>query len=118
MKMLLSVEFPPEPFNSLVRSGKVGEIIGRILESIKPETAYFSEKDGKRGGIFVVDVKTSSDVPFFAEPFFLNFQAACSFRVLMSPEDLQKAGLDQLGKKWSEEPLISIDEKGSLDAIV
>jgi hypothetical protein len=36
----------------------------------------------------------------------------------MSPEDLQKAGLDQLGKKWSEEPLISIDEKGNLDAIV
>jgi len=28
MKMLLAVEFPPEPFNSLVRSGTVGGIIG------------------------------------------------------------------------------------------
>lgn len=70
MKMLLTVEFPLEPFNSLVKSGKVGEIIGRILESIKPETAYFTEQDGKRGGLFVIDVKTPSDVPFFAEPFF------------------------------------------------
>ena len=87
--------------NSLVRSGKVGEVIGRILESIKPETAYFTEQNGKRGGIFVINVKTPSDVPFFAEPFFLNFQATCKFRVLMSPEDLQKAGLDDLGKKWS-----------------
>ena len=101
MKMLLTVEFPLEPFNSLVRSGKVGEIIGRILETIKPETAYFTEHDGKRGGIFVVNVDAPSNVPFFAEPFFLNFEATCKFRILMSPEDLQKAGLDELGKKWS-----------------
>jgi hypothetical protein len=71
------------------------------LKSIKPETAYFTEQDGKRGGIFVIDVKTPSDVPFFAEPFFLNFQASCKFRILMSPEDLRKAGLDEIGKKWS-----------------
>ena len=100
MKILLTVEFPLEPFNSLVRSGKVGEIIGRIMETIKPETAYFSEQDGKRGGVFIINVKNSSDVPFFAEPFFLNFNASCKFRVLMSPEDLQKASLDKLGKKW------------------
>lgn len=100
MKMLLSVEFPLEPFNSLVRSGKVGEIIGNILETIKPETAYFTEQDGKRGGLFIVDVKNPSDVPFFAEPFFLKFQASCKFRILMSPADLQIAGLEDLGKKW------------------
>jgi hypothetical protein len=101
MKMLLSVEFPIEPFNSLVSSEKAGEMIGRILDSIKPEIAYFTEQDGARGGIFVVDVETPSDVPFFAEPFYLNFQASCKFRILMSPEDLQKAGLDELGKKWA-----------------
>ncbi|WP_137819693.1 panthothenate synthetase [Pseudomonas sp. 2FG] len=101
MKMLLTAEFPLEPFNSLVRSGKVGEIIGRILESIKPETAYFTEQDGKRGGIFVINVQDPSDLPAFAEPFFLNFQANCKFRILMSPEDLQKAGLEELGKKWA-----------------
>lgn len=101
MKMLLTVDFPLEPFNSLVRSGKAGEIIGRILAAINPETAYFTEQDGKRGGIFVVDVLTPSDVPRFAEPFFLNFQANCKFRILMSPEDLQKAGLEELGKKWA-----------------
>ena len=101
MKMLLTVDFPLEPFNSLVRGGKVGEIIGRILETIKPETAYFTEQDGKRGGIFVINVQTPSDIPFFAEPFFLNFQANCKFRILISPEDMQKAGLEDLGKKWA-----------------
>jgi len=101
MKMLLTVEFPLEPFNTLVRSGKVGEIIGHILETIKPETAYFTEQDGKRGGIFVINVQSPSDVPAFAEPFFLRFQANCKFRILMSPEDLQKAGLEDLGKQWA-----------------
>lgn len=101
MKMLLTVEFPPEPFNSLVRSGKAGEVIERILETIKPETAYFGEQDGKRGGIFIIDVQTPSEIPSFAEPFFLNFEASCKFRVLMSPEDLQKAGLEEIGKKWA-----------------
>jgi hypothetical protein len=100
MKMLLSVEIPHEPFNSLARSGKTGEIIGRILESIKPEMAYFTEQDGTRGGIFVVDVKASSDVPAICEPFFLHFKANCKLRIAMSPEDLQKAGLEELGKKW------------------
>lgn len=101
MKMLLTVDFPLEPFNSLVKSGKVGEIIGRIIETIKPETAYFTEQDGKRGGIFVVDLQKPSDVPSFAEPFFLNFQASCKFRIIMSPEDLQNAGLEEIGKKWA-----------------
>lgn len=101
MKMLLTVEFPHEPFNAYVRSGKAGEIIGRILETIKPEAAYFTEQDGTRCGIFLINVQNSSDVPSFAEPFFLNFQANCKFRIVMSPEDLQKAGLEALGKKWA-----------------
>ncbi|MDO8767867.1 MAG: panthothenate synthetase [Burkholderiaceae bacterium] len=100
MKMLLTAEFPLEPFNSLVRSGKAGETIGRVLEAIKPEMAYFSEQDGKRGGIFVINVNSASEIPAFAEPFFLNFEASCKFRILISPEDLQKAGLGELGKKW------------------
>ena len=101
MKMLLTVEFTPEPFNTLVRNGKVSEIIGRILETIKPETAYFTEHEGNRGGIFIVDVQKPSDVPVFAEPFFLEFEATCKFRILMSPEDLQSAGLEELCVKWS-----------------
>lgn len=100
MKMLLTVEFPPEPFNTLVRAGTVGEIIGRVLESLKPETAYFTEQDGKRGGILLIDVQDASEIPRFSEPFFLYFQASCKFRIAMSPQDLQKAGLDALGKTW------------------
>jgi hypothetical protein len=96
------VEFPLEPFNSYIRNGKVGEIIRQILEGIKPEAAYFTEQDGMRSAIFVINVQHSSEIPAFAEPFFLNFEASCKFRLAMSPEDLQKASLEALGKKWGK----------------
>jgi len=100
MKMLMTVEMPHEPFNALVRSGKVGKTIEHILDALQPEVVYFTEQDGKRGALLVVDVQNPSDIPHFAEPFFLNFEANCKFRILMSPDDLQKAGLGALGKKW------------------
>ena len=101
MRMLLNVRMPHEPFNTLVRQGKAGAILGRILDDIKPEAVYFSEQDGKRGGTFLVEVKEPSRIPAIAEPFFLQFNADCRFHIVMSPEDLKKAGLEELGKKWA-----------------
>ena len=100
MRMLLSVTIPHEPFNTLVKQKKAGPIIQRILEELKPEAAYFTERDGMRGGILIVDVAEPSRIPFFAEPFFLSFNADVKFHPVMSPQDLAKAGLDALGKKW------------------
>ncbi|MGF6331448.1 hypothetical protein ABH909_004326 [Pseudomonas sp. BS3782 TE3695] len=100
MKMLLMVEFPHEPFNALVRSGEIGEIMNRVQETIKPEATYFTEQDGMRSGIFLIDIEDPSEIPGYAEPFFLNFQANCKFRVVMSAQNLQDAGLQELGKAW------------------
>lgn len=100
MRLLLTVAFPHEPFNTLVRSGEVGQVMGRILEEIKPEAAYFTEEDGARCGIFVINVQHPAEIPGFAEPFFLKFQADCKFRIVMRPEELQEAGLEKLGRKW------------------
>ena len=101
MRMLMNVKMPHEPFNTLVRQGKLGVLMGRIIDDIKPEAVYFTEQDGKRGGILIVDVKDPSKVPSIAEPFFLHFNADCSFHIVMSPDDLKRAGLDELGKKWA-----------------
>jgi len=100
MRLLLSVEFPIEPFNTLVREGSIGHTLSAILEEIKPEAAYFTERDGKRGGIFIVDLAGPSDVPKFAEPFFLKLNAECKLHIVMTPQDLAKASLESIGKKW------------------
>jgi len=102
MKMLVNVMFPVEPFNSMVRSGKAGDLIGRILEEIKPESIYFTEQDGNRGAVMIAEVSDASVIPSIAEPWFLNFEAFCEFRIAMSPDDLMKANLSMLGKKWNE----------------
>jgi hypothetical protein len=101
MRMMLEVEFPVEPFNSMVRDGTVGRKIQEILGEIKPEAAYFTERDGHRGGILVVDVTDPSQVPQLAEPFFLVFNALVKLRICMTPEDLGRAGLEAIGSKYA-----------------
>ncbi len=100
MRMMMKVEFPLEPFNSMVRNGTAGSIMKKILDDAKPEAAYFGEQEGKRGGVLIVDVGKPSDVPRLAEPWFLSFSAEVKFRVVMTPEDLAQADLNALGKKW------------------
>jgi hypothetical protein len=100
MRMLLNVVLPHEPFYAAVRKGTAGETMAKILEAIKPEAAYFTEQDGRRGALLIVNVDHPSQIPSLAEPWFLNFQADCKFRVVMSAEDLQRSGLAELGKKW------------------
>ena len=47
MRMLMHVELPPEPFNTAVRDGSIGQKMQRILEATKPEAAYFTEQNGR-----------------------------------------------------------------------
>ena len=100
MRMLLNIRIPHEPFNAFVRDGSAGELISKILDEAKPEAAYFTEQSGGRGAILIIDLEDPSQIPAFAEPWFLTFNADCEFRVVMVPEDLQKAGLEKVGAKW------------------
>jgi hypothetical protein len=101
MKILQIVTFPHKEFNALVRDGSVGAKINRILETIKPESVYFTEHNGKRGAILLLDVPDPSRIPTLSEPWFLVFNADVHFQVAMTPIDLKNAGLDELGKKWA-----------------
>ena len=101
MRMLMNVRIPHEPFNTLTKEGEAGKILQNIIQDLKPESIFFTEQGGTRGAVAIIDVNDPSEIPSFSEPFFLNFNADCEFRVAMSPEDLGRAGLEDLGKKWS-----------------
>jgi hypothetical protein len=45
-------------------------------------------------------MKEASEIPIFAEPFYLSFNAKCEFRIAMTPEDLGRSGLDAIAKAW------------------
>lgn len=100
MRMLLNVRMPHGPFNAAVKDGTAGTKLKQILDAIKPEAAYFTEQNGGRGAVLIVNLPDPSKIPALAEPWFLTFQADVEFRVVMAPEDLEKAGLGEYGKKW------------------
>ena len=101
MRMLVQVKMPHEPFNAAVRDGSASQKMKRILDETKPEAAYFTEFGGLRTAILIVDVADPSKIPAIAEPWFLTFNASVELHAAMTPEDLSRAGLDALGKKWA-----------------
>jgi hypothetical protein len=98
--MLVQAKMPHEPFNTAVRTGTAGKTIEKILGDLKPEAVYFAEWEGHRCAILIVDLADPSRIPSIAEPWFLSFNADVTFHVVMTPEDLGRAGLDEIGKKW------------------
>ena len=101
MKMLVHVSMPHAEFNKYVKDGTVGKKMEKIFDEIRPEAVYFTEQWGHRGAIMLVDITSESDVPKIAEPWFLIFNADVKFHIVMTPEMLEKAGLEELGKKWA-----------------
>ena len=100
MRFLIRVSMPHEPFNSYVKDGSAGAKMGKIMNELKPEAAYFMDMDGLRTGILIVNMDNTSQIPAIAEPWFLLFDADVEIHPVMLPEDLMKADLAALGKKW------------------
>ncbi len=100
MRMLMQVKLPHQEFNAALRDGSLRKKLDAILAATKPEAVYFTNYDGRRGAIMIVDMKDASSVPAFAEPWFLHFSADVDFHVVMTPDDLGRAGLEELGKQW------------------
>jgi hypothetical protein len=100
MKMILSVSFPHDVFNAAVRDGTAGSKLNRILEATKPDAVYFTEVNGRRGAVMVLDMSDGSKIPSYAEPWMLTFGADIQFQPVMTADELKSAGLDDLGKKW------------------
>lgn len=101
MRFVMKLTLPPEPFNKYVKDGSIGKKMEMVLGDTKPEAAYFTAVDGCRGGFIIINMENTSQIPAFAEPWFLWFDAKVEFLPTMLPEDLAQAGLEGLGKKWS-----------------
>lgn len=101
MRMLYKISFPPEQFNALAREGVVGQKIMRIVEETKPESIYFTGNKYGRGAVAVYDIKNNADLPAVAEPWFLTFNAEIEYGPAITPQELGKAGLDEITKKWA-----------------
>ena len=101
MRFLMTFKLPHDNFNKLVRAGIAGQKLGRIVEETRPEQIYFCEQDGYRSGVAVYEIGEITRLCAIAEPWFLTFGAECKFSLAMTPDDLGRVGLEELGKKWA-----------------
>ena len=72
MSLMDIAKNPPEPFNSGVKDGSSGNKLKKIMEDLRPEAVYFTEMDGKRTMVMIIEMKDPSQIPSIAEPFFLG----------------------------------------------
>ena len=95
MKFIVEVECPLEPFNAYVRQGTAEEKIGEVLGAIEAEVIYFTDGGVGRGAVMIVDLDGGGPGPARDRAMDADFNASVHYRVAMSPEELQSAGLDR-----------------------
>jgi len=101
MRMFMRVTLPNESFNAALKDGTASAKMQKILADLKPEAAYFVEMAGKRTGLIFFHMEDQSKIPAVAEPWFLTFGADVELRPAMNTDDLAKANLDAVAKKWA-----------------
>src|SRR5215469_2417626 len=102
--MLMQISIPVAAGNKAAQTGAFGEPFQRILDTLKPEAAYFTATaNGERGGFIVFDLKDTSEIPAVAELSFLNYDARITMPPVMNAQDLEKAapGIEKAVKEHS-----------------
>jgi len=100
MRMMMTVTIPHQTFNAAIKDGTASAKMGKILDAIKPEAAYFTDHHGHRCAFLIVELSDASKIPALAEPWFLTFEADVQLHACMVPDDLKRAGLETIGKQW------------------
>lgn len=91
MRFMMKVTIPVASGNQAAKDGSLSETIQSILAELKPESVYFADVDGCRGGYIFFHMDDASQIPAIAEPWFLAFNASVDIHPVMLPEDLGKA---------------------------
>ena len=98
MRMMLKFTLPVEQSNAAVKDGSLGRTIESVLSKLKPEAAYFTPLEGKRGGMIFFDLADPSQIVESVEPFFLGLNATTELIPVMNGDDLRKGLAKVAGK--------------------
>jgi hypothetical protein len=97
MRTLLRVSIPVEKGNEAFKSGALRQTMQSLMETLKPEAAYFyPDEEGRRSALLVFDLEGPWQLPTLGEPLFGNLNAAVHLTPVMNAEDLER-GLKEVG---------------------
>ncbi|MEZ5077488.1 MAG: hypothetical protein R2725_08605 [Solirubrobacterales bacterium] len=89
MRMLMKVQMPTAAGNEAIRSGALPETVGKALEALNAEAAYFIAEDGMRTALIFFEMADSTEIPPAAEPFFMDLEADITLVPAMNVEEMR-----------------------------
>jgi hypothetical protein len=89
MRMMMTVQIPTKPGNAAIKDGSLPQIVGKALETLNAEAAYFTSEEGMRTALIFFDMADSSDIPTAAEPFFMGLDAKITFAPVMNVDEMR-----------------------------
>ena len=88
MRFLVTATLPTETANEAMKNGTFGPTFEKYLAETKPEAVYFTEVEGHRTIILVVNLITANEMIKFSEPLFHAFKAVIDWKLVMSPDEV------------------------------
>ncbi len=97
MRMMLRYTIPAEGGNEGAVDGSLDRARDALVETLRPEAAYYWVERGERAGLMVFDMDDTSRIPELAEPLFMAARARAEFIPVMNGEELA-TGLARMSK--------------------
>lgn len=90
MRCLLKIQMDVEASNRALKDGSFQQTMEKLMQTTKPEAAYFGLENGCRTGYIFFDMKDSSEMPGIGENLFMATNAKLYLSPIMNQEDLKK----------------------------
>ncbi|WP_327252876.1 hypothetical protein [Streptomyces sp. NBC_01244] len=90
MRVMLRAHLDTAAANEGIKSGALPDAMKKLMETVKPEAAYFGLHEGVRSCWMVFDLQDSAQMPPLMEDLFLQFNAELEVAPVMNAEDLAK----------------------------
>lgn len=91
MRMMMRLTIPVEKGNEAVASGALDQILDHIIDTLKPEAAYFYLEGGRRAAMFIYGAEKAGEMAVINEPIFQALDASIEQQPVLTAADLGKA---------------------------
>jgi hypothetical protein len=91
MRMMMKLTIPVEKGNEAVASGALDQTLDHIIDTLKPEAAYFYLDSGRRAATFIYEAEKAEEMAMINEPIFRALNASIEQQPVLTASDLGKA---------------------------
>lgn len=91
MRVMLRAHIDTAASNEGIKSGALPQSMKKLMETVKPEAAYFGLHEGVRSCWIVFDLQDSGAVPALIWDLFNDYHAEIEIAPVLNAEDMTKA---------------------------